>query len=70
MLFRRSPLTKVPKPVYFYDLRTQARRQLGTITTDVSGVLPNLAVSPDGSRIYYSTMEIFVAQIRMVEGGI
>jgi len=32
-------------------------------------VLPDLAVSPDGAYIYYSTLEVSVRQIRMIEGS-
>jgi hypothetical protein len=36
----------------------------------LTNTLPDLSVSPDGSRIYYSTMEISVSQVRMIEGGV
>jgi Tol biopolymer transport system component len=64
------PLMKGPKAVWFYDLRTRTRRQIGTISSDLTNTLPDLSVSPDGSRIYYSTMEISVSQVRMIEGGV
>ena len=60
---------KGPKAVYFYDLRSRELRQIGTITADLQNALPDFAVSPDGSRLYYSAMEIAVSQIRMIEGG-
>jgi dipeptidyl aminopeptidase/acylaminoacyl peptidase len=62
------PVSRGDKPVYFFDPRTGARRQIGIIGGDLVGYLPNFAVSPDGSSIYYSVLEVAVSQIRMIEG--
>jgi Tol biopolymer transport system component len=68
-LYSVPPISKGAKRVMFVDLKTGARRQIGTITGDLNGVFPDFCVAPDGKHIYFSVLEVSVSQIRMMEGG-
>jgi Tol biopolymer transport system component len=68
-LYSVPPVSKGVKKVYFLNPNTGARRQIATIAGDLIGYFPDFCVSPDGSQIYFSVIEIAVSQIRMIEAG-
>jgi Tol biopolymer transport system component len=55
-----------PKPVYFYDPATRRQTRVAAITRRMYHFRPDFCVSPDGSRILYSQIDVENIDLMMV----